>query len=231
MPTMKKVQLFTDNHRWCKIAIEVLNQHFPDAVDVIEGKKGQPQPDQIGAQEYDLTISFLSPFIIPKRVLDNSKLAVNFHPGNRHYPGAGCYNFALYQDATQYGVVCHHMEPTVDTGPIIIEENFPVLYDDTVETLQFRSYVALLGVLQKFLGDYLNGANFFAANISWYAKPYTKRQINNMQVIPPGQTEEEIARRARAFAYPGYPLRDAVGKEIPSKGSKHATPLMARLFN
>jgi len=228
---MKKVQLFTDSHRWCRIAIEILNQHFPDGIDVITGEKGGKLSDQIGAQEYDLTISFLSPFIIPRRILDKSKLAVNFHPGNRHYPGAGCYNFALYQDAAQYGVVCHHMEPAVDTGPIIIEENFPVLEDDTVETLQFRSYVALLDVLQKFLGGYLSGKNFFDNNISWPAKPFTKRQINEMQVIGPDLTEDEIEKRARAFAYPGYPLLDASGKEIPSKGSDHSSPLTARIFD
>lgn len=226
----KKVQLFTDTHQWCKVATEILRQYFPGGVDVIEGGKSEKLSDDVGCQEYDLTISFLSPFVIPQKILDNSKLAVNFHPGNRYFPGAGCYSFALYQDAEEYGVVCHHMRAKVDTGPIITEENFPIFPEDSVETLQLRSYVALLGMFQKFLDGFLAGEDFLENNFPWESKPYSKAQLNEMQILGNDLSEKEIARRVRAFDYPGYPLLvESDGKKF-SRCTDHTTPLTTRIL-
>ena len=210
--------------------MEILEQYFPGGTDIVLGGKGEKLSDDIGLQEYDLTISFLSPFIIPQRILDNSHLAVNFHPGNRHFPGAGCYNFALYQGAKEYGVVCHHMESNVDTGPIIIEENFPIFDEDSVETLQFRSYVALLGIFQKFLTGYLADIDYFHENFPWEAKPYTKRQLNEMQLVDAELPETELLRRVKAFAYPGYPLYIESDSKKSEFGTKHDSPLVSRIF-
>jgi Formyl transferase len=86
--------------------------------------------------------------IIPADLLNRSELAINFHPGSRDYPGSGCYSFAIYDRAAEYGCVCHHMVSAVDTGPLIEERRFRTIENETVETLKFRTYVVMQALLQ-----------------------------------------------------------------------------------
>ena len=58
--------------------------------------------------------------------------AINFHPASPEYPGTGCNNFALYENAGEYGVTCHYMAPKADTGKIIKVKRFPVFANDDV---------------------------------------------------------------------------------------------------
>jgi methionyl-tRNA formyltransferase len=71
--------------------------------------------------------------------LDRAKhAAFNFHPGSPDYPGIGCLNFELYEEAREYGVTCHHMVPKVDTGGIIAVKHFAIFDSDCVASLLAR---------------------------------------------------------------------------------------------
>ncbi len=75
----------------------------------------------------DYIISYLSRWVVPAELLERARrAAVNFHPASPDYPGIGCNNFALYENAAEYGVTCHHMAPRVDSGEIIAVRRFPV---------------------------------------------------------------------------------------------------------
>jgi len=207
--------VFTDRHIWCDLAVSLIEAHFPDEIEIVRGGKGDKMPEGYGKADYDLVISFLSPFIIPSEVLRSSKLSVNFHPGTRDYPGIGCFNFALYEMAEVYGAVCHHMKEKVDTGLIIEERTFRVYEWDTVESLQFRAYISLVALLESFLQSYNDGSSFDEADIEWSRKPFTRKQLNELARLTDDLDEVEFRRRLRATDYPSHPPRiDLNGRSI-----------------
>jgi methionyl-tRNA formyltransferase len=200
-----RVLVFTDRHIWCDLAVSLIEGYFPNSTEIFRGNKGDSLSDTYFDSQYKVTISFLSPFIIPSSILDRSKLSVNFHPGTREYPGIGCFNFALYEGANLYGSVCHHVKEKVDTGKIIEEETFPCFDWDTVESLQLRSYVALITFLESFLQRFQNGDDFEDANIDWSRKPFTRRQLNELADLSSNLDEAEFQKRLRATNYPTFP--------------------------
>src|SRR3974377_1463854 len=65
-------------------------------------------------------IAFATPVIVPEPVLASlGYSAYNFHPGPPQYPGWAPAHFALYEQATQFGVTVHAMTERVDRGPIV----------------------------------------------------------------------------------------------------------------
>ena len=123
----------------CLKALNFLQSHFSN-VDAYLGKWGDPLPD-LNTWHGDYIISYLSKWIVPHELIKKSRIAaINFHPASPDYPGIGCNNFALYDNAPHYGATCHHMSKTVDTGDIIATKKFPLLPTDTVETLLSRTY-------------------------------------------------------------------------------------------
>ena len=110
-------------------------------VEIYLGDWGDPFPAGALYWAGEILISYNSRWIVPKKLLDKAKeLAINFHPASPDYPGIGCINFALYENAKEYGSTCHHMNSKVDSGNIIKVVRFPIYPSDNVETLLTRTY-------------------------------------------------------------------------------------------
>ncbi len=215
----KQIVAFLANNEWSKIVAGMIEVYLPNSqLQCFWMNKSDPLPSDVTDAPIDLCISFLSPRIISRDILERSKLNVNFHPGDSNYPGIGCYNFALYQNVQHYGVVCHHMETSVDTGPIIIEKTFPISKEETVDTLQFKSYCNLIQVCREFLEQYSAGANFTKNNLNWSKPAYTRADLEKLLALDPKLDTLEIARLSRATNYPGYGQL------------KNSRPLIKRVF-
>jgi len=152
----------------------------------------------------DVLLSYLWPLVIPTALLNSVNLALNFHPGSRDYPGVGCYNFALYEGATEFGAVCHMMAPKVDTGLIVDERRFPI-YEDSVQELQARTHAVMLAMFHDTCCRIKDGEEIQPCGVEWSRKPFTRTQLDVLSRIDPGMDAEEIARRVRATSYPGFP--------------------------
>jgi methionyl-tRNA formyltransferase len=120
-------------------------------------------------------------------------------------PGFGCYNFALYEEAKEYGAVCHYMLPQIDSGPIIWERRFPILDSDTVETLKHRTMIVLIEMFNEFLIMLATGKQLPATKAWATKKPYTRAQFKALLEITPDMPDDEINRRVRATTFPGMP--------------------------
>ena len=201
------VILFCKSDFWSNHASSLARIIFGERVYVIKGgvDSEEPLPDGLQFIKPKFVISFLSPWILPHWLLRHCSLAINFHPGSRRYPGIGCYNFALYENAPTYGCVCHHMTERVDEGDIILEREFRVLEDETVESLKFRTMIEMLQLYHSILCVISDGFSLPEAKILWERKPFTRKQLNELCVIAPEMTPEEVNRRIRATTYPGYP--------------------------
>lgn len=89
-------------------------------------------------------IGFTTPVIVPKGVLNALGFgAYNFHPGPPHYPGWLPAQFALYDDAREFGATAHRMVARVDEGPIVGVERFAVPANITVGGLEGLAYAHL----------------------------------------------------------------------------------------
>ena len=150
-------------------------------------------------------ISFLCPRIVPMGVLNLARLALNFHPGPSNYPGIGCYNFAIYENATTYGAICHHMHTKVDSGPIVTERLFPISADISVEKLKLKTMEKLLEIFIETLCILRDGQLLPRSNIEWTRRPFTRKQLNMLTRITPSMSPDEITQRIKATVYPGQP--------------------------
>src|SRR5512147_2087879 len=124
----------------CARALEYCQANFAPVASCL-GKWADPLPPAIQEWDGDYIISYLSRWVVPEALLKRArKAAINLHPASPQYPGIGCNNFALYEDAKEYGVTCHHMAGKVDTGRIIKVRRFPVYPEDGVDELLTRTY-------------------------------------------------------------------------------------------
>ena len=185
-----------DKH--CLKALKFIHRNFSDITYHL-GKWGDPLPEDIGWWEGDYIISYLSRWIIPEYLINKAKIAaINFHPAPPSYPGVGCNNFALYENASEYGVTCHHIAKKVDTGKIIAVKRFPLFQTDDVSTLLSRTYDFQLTLFYEIIGKMLNDEKLPVSNDEWERKPYTRNEFNELCKISPEMDSIEIYKRIRA---------------------------------
>lgn len=206
---MNGVVLLCKQDRFSQAATRVARTVLGEQVVVLCGRTGDPAPEPLAQMEAATVLSFLSPWIVPASVLRRAEIALNWHPASRDYPGIGCYNFALYDEAREYGAVCHCMAEKVDTGAIVEERRFPLFASDTVETLKLRTLITLLSMFHDTLCMLAAGRRPPACALQWSRAPYTRRQLNELAALDRTMPAEELRRRIRATTYPGYPAPQA----------------------
>jgi len=201
---------------WCQAAERFLRSCGHEVM-VVQGERQEPLPAAVREWSGDYIISYLCPWILPEEVLRRAGIAaINFHPGPAEYPGIGCYNFALYDETTEYGVTCHHMAPLVDSGSIIEVLHFPVLPFDTVALLKERSMAAQLTLFYRVVGCLLTGQPLPRSTEHWRRKPLTREELNALCRTTPEMSTAEVRRRVRATFFPGYP-----GPYLEKDGKRH----------
>lgn len=185
----------------CKHALEFCQQNFAPIAFCL-GQWGDPLPEEIRAWEGDYVVSYLSRWVVPDELLRRArKAAINFHPASPEYPGIGCNNFALYENAKEYGVTCHHMANKVDTGAIIAVRRFPVYPEDDVTALLKRTYEHQMKLFFEIAGLMADGKDLPVSAEKWTRPPFTRKQFNELFKIMPDMGRDEIARRIRAISY------------------------------
>lgn len=169
---------------------------------VFIGDRRDKLPDEVIQWSGDLIISFISSWILPDTLLRRASLAaINFHPGSPEYPGTGCTNFAIYNGEKEYGVTCHHMKATVDTGNIIAVRRFPIHEEDSVFGVTQHCYKLIEELFYEIMECILQDKPLPLSTETWKRKPYTRKELNELCHIRPEMTREEVERRIRATTY------------------------------
>ncbi len=200
-----KILLLTKENFWCDKAREFLMVHFGEQnVRVYSSnEKYKKIPKEILGEEGDMLISFLSPWIIPTSLLNKFAVAINFHPGPPEYPGNGCYNFALYEGAMEYGVTCHFITKKVDAGPIIKVIRFPILPNESVQSLRDKSLSYLLVLFFDIMGMIIKGKALKPIKESWKRKAFTRKDLEELCRITPDMPAEEVQKRVKVLIIQG----------------------------
>ncbi|MEW6403826.1 MAG: formyltransferase family protein [Chloroflexota bacterium] len=187
--------------QYVQAALDFCCQNFTDVTAHL-GKWGDKLPEDLKSWQGDYVISYLSRWVVPEYLLNHTRIAsFNFHPAPPEYPGIGCNNFALYEDAKEYGVTCHHMAPRVDTGGIIAVKRFPMFPTDNVASLLARTYAYQIVLFYEILSLIAEGKPLPSSEEKWTRKPFTRVEFNRLFEITPDMPKEEIARRVRAISY------------------------------
>jgi methionyl-tRNA formyltransferase len=190
-----------DEHAQAEKVEQFLGGLFPKFT-VFRGSKDDKLSPEVLNWQGDLLISFVTPWIYPETLLQRARLAaINFHPGPPEYPGTGCTNFAIYDNAAEYGVTCHHMLSTVDSGSIIAVDRFPMKPGISVFDLTQQSYDHLEAMVYRLIREFLETGSFPQTEDIWTRKPYTRKELNELCEIRPDMTSEEVNRRIHATTF------------------------------
>ena len=205
----------------CARALEFCQSYF-EHVTFCLGKWGDPLPETARNWEGDIIISYLSRWVVPADLLNRAKIAaINFHPASPEYPGIGCNNFALYENAKEYGVTCHHMASKVDTGRIVAVKRFPIFPEDDVDALLKRTYENQIALFFEIANLLAEGKELPTSAETWTRPPFSRKQFNELFIITPDMNEDEVNRRIRAISYgPWQPYMEVNGHRFEYKPEK-----------
>jgi methionyl-tRNA formyltransferase len=182
-----------------KILRNIFNRY-----DLILGEVGDRFPVKKMMGKYDLLISYLSPWIIPKKILKRNKLNINFHPGPPNYPGIGCVNFAILNKEKFYGCTAHVMNKKVDTGKILAIRKFKIDQNTTVNQLLNRTYKEMEKLLLTTIKKIKNNKKF-PNSIKWKKKPYKRKDFLKIFEINKKDSVTKIKKIIQATNYSDYP--------------------------
>jgi methionyl-tRNA formyltransferase len=186
---------------YCNRALQFIEANFENVRSYFSAW-GEPMPEEIRDWQGDYILSYLCRWVVPSSVIRSAtKGAINFHPASPDYPGIGCNNYALYENAREYGATCHHMASQVDTGKIIAVKRFPVFATDDVRSLLFRTYEFQLVLFYEIVGKIINGEQLPEPAETWTRPPRSRKEFDELKIITPDMSDDEVARRVRAVSY------------------------------
>lgn len=171
-------------------------------------ERGEKIKNNILGWSGDYIISFRNYFILPKEMLvKTKKYAINIHPGSPEYRGSGCFNWALYQNASTYGVTAHIMDEKIDNGPIIESRRFKL--DETIDLDKLirkthnLSYKLTLDIINGIL---INGTHFIEDKLisneeKWSGKKMSIKALDKLLDISPSVSKEELEKIIKATKY------------------------------
>jgi methionyl-tRNA formyltransferase len=111
-------------------------------------------------EDVDLVISFLFWKLIREPLVSLGRIGcLNFHPAPLpDLRGLGGYNVAILEGMREWGVSCHFVDESFDTGDLVEVERFPLDPDSaTALSLDLESQERLLGLFQRVLGRAMSG--------------------------------------------------------------------------
>jgi len=158
------------------------------------------------------------PRILKGRIITIPSLGwLNFHPSYLPYNRGKHPNFWCLVDQTPCGVSLHYVDEDIDVGEIVARETIPVRWEDTGETIYYRSLDAIVELFKRHYDDIVadrlprlkappgEGTLHFAREITEASridldKTYTARQLLNViraRMFPPHPTAffDEDGRR------------------------------------
>jgi len=146
-------------------------------------------------------VAFTTPVIVPADILARLAYgAYNFHPGPPQYPGLTPAQFAVYEQAREFGATAHAMAARVDAGPIVAVELFEVAPGATVLDLELGSYRALAHLFWGLAGMLATQAEpLRPLGIEWGGQKSSRRSYEALCDIPLDISREDLERRISAF--------------------------------
>jgi methionyl-tRNA formyltransferase len=152
----------------------------------------------------DLVVSFLYPRLIREPVLSLGHIGcLNFHPAPLpDFRGVGGYNVAVLEGLGEWGVSCHFVDETFDTGDLVEVERFAIDPDaHTAFSLDLESGARLLELFGRVMDRVLAGEEL-PRQPQGEGRYVSAEDFEALRAVRPG---DDLDRKLRAFWYPPYP--------------------------
>jgi methionyl-tRNA formyltransferase len=155
-------------------------------------------------RDTDVVVSFLFWNRIREPLLSLGRTGcLNFHPAPLpDMRGVGGINVALLEGRRDWGVSCHFVAETFDTGDLVEVERFAIEPgEETAWSLDVRSQERLLALFERVLDRLLSGEALprLPQGLGRYV---TREEMERLRRVRPG---DDLERKLRAFWYPPYP--------------------------
>ena len=142
---------------------------------------------------------FGSGLIIPEDVLAMFGGAFNIHAAPPEFPGRDPHHHAVYAGCKSYGATLHHMEASVDAGPIIDVERFAVPAESTPGELLAQANEAGMRLAQRFGAAIASGTSLPRSSENWSGVKTRRCDLQRLSRIDRFTGPEELIRRYHAF--------------------------------
>ena len=166
----------------------------------------------------DLFVSMSFNQILKRSILDLPPQGfINCHAGALpFYRGRNILNWALINDAREFGVTVHYIDEGIDTGDIIHRRTAPISDSDTYKTLLDRAVVLCADVLHEALVSLVSGVIHRQPQASIHPVGfYCGRRIHGDEWIDWSWSSRRIFNFVRAITIPGPCARSVLnGHEL-----------------
>jgi methionyl-tRNA formyltransferase len=152
----------------------------------------------------DLVVSFLYWRLIREPLISLGRIGcLNFHPAPLpDFRGLGGYNVAVLEGLREWGVSCHFVDESFDTGDLVEVERFPIDPDaHTALSLDLESGERLVGLFGRVIERALAGEEL-PREPQAAGRYISREEFEDLRVVRPG---DDLHRKLRAFWYPPHP--------------------------
>lgn len=168
--------------------------------------------------ECDLFVSMSFNQIFKNKLINLPRLkTINCHAGKLpYYRGRNILNWALINDEKEFGITVHYVDEGIDTGNIIIQNNYVITDKDNYASLLERSYTACADSLYDAIKMIQNNTvkTVLQKNIHELGFYCTARKEGD-EILDWMQSSRDIFNFIRAICRPGPEARVFLGeKEI-----------------
>jgi methionyl-tRNA formyltransferase len=163
-----------------------------------------PSASELDLAAVDLVISFLFWKRIREPLISAGRVGcLNFHPAPLpDLRGLGGYNVAVLEGRQEWGVSCHFVEETLDTGDLVAVDRFPIDSDAaTAFSLDLQSQERLLELFKDVMSRALEGEEL-PRSPQGEGRYVSRDELEQMRRVRPG---DDLDRKLRAFWYPPWP--------------------------
>ena len=119
----------------------------------------------------------------------------------------GVFNYALYENLTEWGCSAHFVDETFDTGDIIKSIKFSIRNIDTVYSLTKLSHTYMLTLFKDVLNIIIHNKKtpeFIPRTKQSKGRYISKKDLDLLREIKTNDSHEEIDRKIRACFCPPH---------------------------
>ncbi len=146
-------------------------------------------------------ICFCTGVIVPGAVLQRLHgPSYNFHPGPPDYRGIYPAVFAIYNNARQFGATAHEITESVDDGAIVALDLVDMPENIDRLNLEALSRQLVTGLFVRLAPQLIgSGDPLSPVDTQWSGRTWTRKDFDELCLLPDDITAEEFARRHRAL--------------------------------
>ena len=160
--------------------------------------------------DIDFLISVQYHLILKQEHINKAKiLAINLHMAALpEYRGCNQFSFAIFNKSKVFGTTLHQLETGIDNGKIIAERRFPITENMMVKELYDKTFDESIILFEENIAKILNQEYTLTPQENLIAKrgtnTYYRKNITQLKEIKLGNVADEVARKVRATAMPGF---------------------------